>query len=126
MSTSDQDLFLAYVRAYNARDVPRMMTFFADGCVFENISGGRLTVRTVGKAELEELARRSADAFESREQRIIWMVESAGRLAVEIEYDAILRTSLSPEMKAGQHLHLRGVSICEIRGGQIVRLSDYS
>jgi hypothetical protein len=50
---SAKDLFLGYIKAYNAKDVGAMLTFFDEACVFENISGGKVTVRTEGKAELE-------------------------------------------------------------------------
>jgi hypothetical protein len=64
---STKDLFLGYIKAYNAKDVGAMLTFFDEARVFESISGGKVTVRTEGKAELEALARRSAEAFASRE-----------------------------------------------------------
>jgi hypothetical protein len=68
---TDQELFLGYNKAYNAKDFDGMLTCFADDCVFENISLGKVTVRTEGKAELEALARKSADAFSSREQKVL-------------------------------------------------------
>jgi hypothetical protein len=120
------NLFLEYVKAYNARDVSTMLTFFDDACVFENISGGKFTVRTKGKIELEALARRSAEAFASREQKIITLTQSGERIVAEIEYHAVLQADVSPELRAGDRLDLRGVSVCEVLNGKIVRLSDYS
>ena len=123
---SARNLFLGYIKAYNAKDVSGMLTFFDDACVFENISGGKVTVRTEGKAELEALARRSADAFASREQKVVSLTEGQGRIAAEIDYHAVLQADLSPELKAGSRLDLRGISVFEFSGGKIVRLSDYS
>jgi ketosteroid isomerase-like protein len=123
---SAKDLFLGYVKAYNAKDVSAMLAFFDDRCVFENISGGKVTVRTQGKAELEALARRAAQAFASREQKVVSLTEGQGRIVAEIDYHAVLQADLSPEMKAGSRLDLRGISVCEFAGGKIVRLSDYS
>ena len=123
---STKDLFLGYLKAYNAKDVSAMLTFFDNECVFENIAGGKVTVRTEGKRELEALARQSAEAFASREQKVISLIEGPGRIAAEIDYHAVLQADLSPEMKAGSHLNLRGVSVCEFSGEKIVRLSDYS
>lgn len=123
---SDRDVFAAYIKAYNARDVAGMLRCFDDGCVFENISGGKVTLRTRGKAELEALAKKSAGAFASREQKVLSITEGQGRIAVEIDYQAILRTDISPDLKAGSELKLRGVSVFEFSGGRIVRLSDYS
>jgi hypothetical protein len=123
---SAKDLFLGYINAYNAKDVSTMLTFFDEACVFENISGGKVTVRTEGKAELEALARRSAEAFASREQKVVSLTEGPERIAAEIDYHAVLQADLSPELKAGSRLALRGISVCEFSGGKIIRLSDYS
>ncbi len=122
---SDKDLFLGYIKAYNARDVSRMLSFFGDNCVFENISAGKVTVRTQGKAELEALARKSADAFSSREQRVRTLRGAQGWLVAEIEYSGVLQTDLAAELKAGDQLELRGVSVFEFSGGKILRLTDY-
>ena len=123
---SDKDLFLGYIEAYNAMDVSRMLSFFDDNCVFENVSTGKVTVRTQGKAELEALARKSADAFSSREQKVLTLTGGQGGIVAEIEYHGVLQADLTPDLKAGNHLELRGVSVFEFSGGKIVRLSDYS
>ena len=123
---SNHDLIFEYIKAYNAKDVDAMLTFFDDACVFENISGGKVTVRTEGKAELEALARRSAEAFASREQTVLSLTEGQGRAVAEIDYQAILQADLSPDLKAGSELKLRGVSVVEFTDGKITRLSDYS
>jgi steroid delta-isomerase-like uncharacterized protein len=123
---SDKELLEAYIDAYNAKDVDQMLSFFDDNSVFENISTGKVTVRTQGKAELEALARKSADAFSSREQKVLTLTGRQGSLAAEIEYHGVLQADLTPDLKAGSHLDLRGVSVFEFSGGKIVRLSDYN
>ena len=122
----DKDLFLAYIRAYNAKDVDIMLGLFAEDCIFENISAGKVTVRTKGKAELEALARKSAQAFASREQKIISLMEASGRISAEIEFRGLLQADLTPDLKSGSHLELRGVTVLEFAHEKIVRLSDYS
>lgn len=121
-----QDILHGYIEAYNAKDVETMLTFFDEACVFENISGGKVTVRTEGTAELARLARKSAEAFATREQKVTSLTEGQGRLVAEIEYHAILATDLSPELKAGSRIDLRGISVFEFVDGKIIRLSDYS
>jgi hypothetical protein len=103
-----------------------MLSFFGDDCVFENISAGKVTVRTQGKAELEALARKSADAFSSREQTVLTLTGGHGGMAAEIEYRGVLQADLTPDLKAGSRLELRGVSVFQFAAGKIVRLSDYS
>jgi steroid delta-isomerase-like uncharacterized protein len=121
-----QDAVLGYIKAYNAKDVSAMLTFFDEECVFENISGGKVTDRTKGKAELEGLARKSAEALATREQMVVSLTEGQGRIVAEIDYHAVLQADLSSELKAGSRLDLRGISVFEFADGKIVRLSDYS
>jgi hypothetical protein len=121
-----QDAMRGYIDAYNAKDVSAMLTFFDDACVFENISGGKVTVRTEGKADLGVLARKSAQAFAMREQKVLFLTEGQGRIVAEIDYHGVLQADLSPELKAGSRLDLRGISVFEFAGGKIIRLSDYS
>ena len=110
----NKDIFFAYVKAYNAKDVDRMLALFDEECVFENVSAGKVTARTKDKAELEALARRSAQAFASREQKVLSLTEGEQRIVAEIEYHAILQTELAGNLKTGDHLELRGISIFEI------------
>ena len=42
---SIKELFLGYVKAYNAREVETMLGFFDDACVFENISAGTIQLK---------------------------------------------------------------------------------
>jgi steroid delta-isomerase-like uncharacterized protein len=121
-----QGLLEEYIKAYNAKDVTRMIGLFAEACVFENISSGKVTVRTEGKADLEALARRSSEAFASREQKVISLTEGQERIVAEIEYHAVLQADLSPDLTAGSEIKLRGISVFEFSDGKIVRLSDYS
>jgi steroid delta-isomerase-like uncharacterized protein len=119
-------LFLEYIKAYNAKDVDAMLNLFDEACVFENVSGGKVTVRTENKADLAALARQSAAAFASREQKVVSLIEGQGKIVAEIEFQGLLQTDLSPELKAGSRLDLRGVSVCEFSAGKIIRLCDYS
>jgi ketosteroid isomerase-like protein len=119
-------LFLEYVSAYNAKDVSRMLSVFDEHCTFENVSAGKVTVRAQGKAQLETLARKATAAFASREQKVISLTQQPGRVVAEIHFQGVLQADLSPDLKAGSRLDLRGVSVLEIAGGKIVRLTDYS
>jgi steroid delta-isomerase-like uncharacterized protein len=123
---SDQNLILEYIRAYNAKDVDAMLACFAEACVFENISGGKINVRAAGKAALEALMSRSVEAFATREQKVLSLTEGQGRIVAEIDYHAVLQADLTPDLKAGSRLDLRGVSVFEVAAGKITRLSDYS
>lgn len=126
LTGSPATVLAEYLEAYNAMDVGAMLKTFAANCVFESFNGGRLTVRTKGKAQLKALATRSAKAFLSREQRVVSLTETTDQVAAEIDYRAVLQADLSPELRAGSQIRLRGVTVAEFRDGKIVRLSDYA
>src|ERR1700694_3899829 len=98
---NDKSVFLAYINAYNGKDVSGMLSFFDETCVFENVSGGKVTVRATGKMELETLARKSAEMFASREQKVISLTQGQGRIVAEIDYHAVLQADLTPALKSG-------------------------
>ena len=123
---TDKELFLGYIKAYNAKDVIGILSLFDENCAFENISAGKVTARAQGKAQLETLARKSAGAFSSREQRVLRLTGGQGILVAEIEFSGVLQSDLTPDLKAGSHLELRGISVFEFSGGKIIRLTDYS
>ncbi len=123
---NEKAVFLQYIRAYNRKDVESMLSFFDENCVFENVSAGKATVHTTGKAELKALAEKSAAAFAWREQKVVLVIREPDRLAAEIEYHGVLQLDLTPELKAGTRLELRGVSVVEFSGQKIIRLTDYS
>ncbi len=123
---NNEELFRDYIRAYNTKDVDRMLAFFDEDCLFENISGGKLTIRTKGKSELGALARKSVEAFATRDQKILSLTRGQGRVIAEIEYRGVLKSDLTPDLKAGTRLQLRGISVAEFSRGKILRLTDYS
>lgn len=119
-------VFRDYVDAYNAGDVKRMVSFFDDDCVFENISAGKVTARTVGKPALEALARKSAQSFASREQKVVTLTRGDDRVVAEVDFSGLLQTDLSPELPSGTRMRLRGVTVADFANGRIVRLTDYN
>ena len=116
---SEKELFLGYIKAYSAKDVRGMISFFDDECVFENISARQVTVRAQGKAELEALARKSADAFSTIERKGLTLTGGPTCLVAEIGTQGPPAGGSHPRPESGQHLALRGVSVFQFSGGKI-------
>lgn len=121
-----EQLIRRYIAAYNAMDVPSMLTLLHDVIVFENVSTTSGITTLTGKAQFENLARQSLGVFISREQRIRSLTLGDRTAAVEIDYSAILAVDLPSGPKAGEALLLRGVTIFAFSDGKISRISDYS
>jgi ketosteroid isomerase-like protein len=120
-----------YIAAYNAQDVPGMVTLLHELVVFENVSNSGSPDRTgitatQGRAAFEVLARQSLGVFRVRQQTVRSMTLGDRTAAVEIEFTAVLAVDLPNGPKAGETLELRGVSVFGFTDGQIVRISDYS
>jgi hypothetical protein len=126
MAPMQGEIVIEYIKAYNAKDVKALLSCFDEGCVFENISAGKLTVRTQNKEELRALATTAAQAFATRHQKILTLTEASERIVAEIEFRGQLQADLASDLKAGAILELRGVSVFEFAADKIARLTDYS
>ncbi|MBC7569593.1 MAG: nuclear transport factor 2 family protein [Spirosoma sp.] len=119
-------LIRQYIAAYNAMDVPGMLTLLHDVVVFENVSTASGTTTISGKVDFEKLARQSLGVFISREQHIRSLTLGDRTAAVEIEFSAILAVDLPSGPKAGEAMMLRGVTVFAFSDQKISRISDYS
>lgn len=116
----------AYLRAYNAKDVPAMLDCLAEDVVFLNVSGGVVDVRADGKRAFAEMAERGAAAFSSRRQAVIRAMTVWDTTLAVIDYAAVVAQDLPNGWRAGQALSFRGASAYRLRDGRIVELVDES
>lgn len=121
-----EEIILAYIDAYNNKDVPAMLALLDEQIIFENVSNTSGVMQLNSRQEFEQLALQSANYFSERKQIVRFLVQGAEAAAVEIDYVATLAQDLPNGLKAGQQLQLRGVSIFEVKHGKISRISDYS
>lgn len=121
-----EEIILAYIDAYNNKDVPAMVALLDEQIIFENVSNTSGVIQLNSRQEFEQLALQSVNYFSERKQIVRFLVQGAEAAAVEIDYVATLAQDLPNGLKAGQHLQLRGVSIFEVKQGKISRISDYS
>ena len=103
-----------------------MLDLLDDQIIFENVSNTACITRTTSKDEFQALAYQSVDYFSERKQLIRFLVIGLESAAVEIDYQANLAQDFPNGLKAGQQIHLRGVSIFEGKAGKFTRISDYS
>ena len=126
-----ENLIRQYIAAYNRMDVPGMIALLHDVIVFENVSNSNGITVTSGKSDFEKLARQTLGVFKSRRQTIRSLTLGERTAAVEIEYEAVLAVELpsgrnAELLKAGETMHLRGVTVFAFSDGKIARISDYS
>ncbi len=121
-----ENLIKDYIAAYNAMDVPAMLTVLHDVVVFENVSNTSGITATSGKAAFEQLARQSLSVFRFRRQTIRSLTLGDRTAAAEIDFEAMLAIDLPSGQKTGEVIALRGVTVFAFSDGKITRISDYS
>ena len=121
-----QNLIERYIRAYNSFDIDGMVALLHPDCAFQNESGGTVNVSTSGIPQFRELAEKSKELFSSRRQTITSFRRDGDSMAVEIDYEGILKAGISNGPKAGETLKLHGRSVFKFRDNLIHALTDYS
>jgi ketosteroid isomerase-like protein len=115
-----------FLAAYNAVDVDAMLESIADDIVFENVSNSGPTTRTVGKVEFAALARQSATLFASRQQHVVQAVVEPDRVAILLQFEAVVAADMPNGWRSGERVRLMGTSFFQLANGQIARLIDFS
>ncbi|MFC4174612.1 nuclear transport factor 2 family protein [Microvirga sp. GCM10011540] len=116
----------AYIEAYNAMDVGRMLECLAEDVRFQNISSGQVDVETAGKERFAELAEVGVAAFRERRQDVTGCIVVGAHTMVEIAYTATVAADLPNGWKAGQRLAFSGASYFRTANGRIAEIVDQS
>jgi len=116
----------AYIAAYNALDVDRMLDCLAGEIVFRNLSASQVTAEAIGKPSFAKMAHAGAAAFTTRRQVVRHAITVADTTLAEIDYTATVATDLPNGWKAGQSLAFAGASLFRIRSRQIAEIIDQS
>ncbi|CUI16935.1 conserved hypothetical protein [Candidatus Protochlamydia naegleriophila] len=115
-----------YITCYNSFNINEMVDCFTEGCRFEHISNASDKIICNGRAELKELASKSALSFDERKQTVTKWIIAKDFVVVEIDYEAVLASDFPDGMKKGDTIKSKGISIYEIEQGKIKRLVDFS
>lgn len=117
-----------FIKHYNSFDVDKMCDLFTDDCIFENVNNSTGTIKCSGKNELKNMALQASNYFKTRKQTITNLIldKDKNKIAVEIDYEAILACDFPNGSKKGDLLRLKGISIYEFEGNKIKRLVDFS
>jgi len=116
----------SYINSYNDFDIEGMTKYLTDDVVFENISDGKVNLRTDGLIAFKEQAEAAKQYFEERRQTITSWEFDQSKVVITIDYAATVATDLPNGMKKGDTLKLEGSSEFEFKGDNIVRITDIS
>lgn len=122
-----EKIIKAYVQAYNDKDVNGMLQDMAEEVVFENVSGGTITLSIKGLADLRVQAEQVLPVFAERKQIIRSFSHADTQTTIAIDYHAVLAIDLPNGLKKGDTLALTGQSVFKFSPeGKITQLTDIS
>jgi steroid delta-isomerase-like uncharacterized protein len=120
------DLVRRYVERYNANDVEGMLACCADDVVFETVTNPNGSIRLNGKAEVREVLMATTRAFSQRRHQLVALIVEGDRAAAETMFSGVAAAELSPDVRQGDHVSVRGATMFERRDGLLSRICDYS
>ena len=126
MKVQQKQIIENYVNSYNNFDVNGMTKDLDENVVFENISNGKVDLRTEGIKEFKKQAELAKQYFKQRKQTIETLEFNDSVVSVGIDYVAILNINLPNGMKSGDTLKLKGKSRFQFEKGKIKKLTDES
>ena len=115
-----------YIKSYNEFDIGGMTKHLSKDVVFENISNGKVELKTEGIDAFRNQANSATQYFSQRTQTIESIEYIGLNILVNIDYKAILAIDLPNGMKAGDTLELKGTSEFEFENEKIKIIRDKS
>jgi steroid delta-isomerase-like uncharacterized protein len=117
-----EKMFREYLAAWNAHDLDKIVSFFSEDCVYENIPRGQ-TYR--GKDELKPWAKGVFDAMPDFKLDVTSLFASDDWAACEWVMTGT-QTGALPDLPAtGKSFSVRGASIAQLKDRKILRNADY-
>ncbi len=126
MEEHQKNMIENYVNSYNEFDIDGMTKNLKETIVFENISNGKVDLRTEGLNQFKKQAESAKQYFTKRKQTVeSWKFEGL-KVIIGIDYQGILAIDLPNGLKAGDTLKLKGISEFEFEDGKIKSITDKS
>lgn len=115
-----------YLAHYNAFRTEELVNMFTDDCTFQNVTNSAGIVECKGKAELRSVCQQSKELFQKRKQTVTNWIIDKDKIAVEVDYTAVMACDLPNGIQKGDCISIRGVSVFIFENGKIKQLTDYS
>ena len=114
---------VAYVEAYNRKDIEGMMACLADDVVFEHLTNGHPVMTLAGKPAFREQAEKAATLFSQRQQTLRDRTVADDVISVKIDYTATLAVALNGK-EVGEIISLQSHSVFVLQDRLISKLID--
>ena len=114
---------VAYVEAYNRKDIEGMMACLAEDIIFEHLTNGHSVMSLAGKPAFREQAEKTANLFSQRQQTLRDRTVADDVISVKIDYTATLAVELNRKA-AGETINLQSHSVFVLQDRLISKLID--
>ena len=115
---------VAYVEAYNRKDIEGMMSCVAEDVNFEHLINGHVTVKLSGKPAFRQQAEQAAQLVSQREQILNDRTVADDVVSVKIDYKGTLAVDMPDGAQAGETIQLQGHSVFVLQDCLITKLID--
>ena len=122
MTTKAEKTIRDWNEAWNTHGVERILSYFTDDIVFEDLGGARV-IR--GKAQMRTWVNETLSAFPDFRTDVKSLFVSGRRAGSEWVATGTLKGRLHHLKPTGKSYSVRGASITELRDGKIKRNVDY-
>jgi len=122
MTTDTKKLIGDYLAAWNSHDTKKLLSFFTDDCVYEDVALG---VLKRGKKELSDFINESFTGFPDLKFELRGCYFSAEWACREWVMTGTHSGDLPKLRATGRNISVRGAGISEVKGDKISRHTDY-
>ena len=126
MKDQKKQIIENYVNSYNNLDINGLIKNLDKDVVFENISNGKVNLKTEGLIDFKKQAESAKKYFKKRKLTIESWNFSDNIVSINIDYVAILEFDVPNGPKSGDIIKLKGRSIFEFENGKIKKIKDES
>ncbi len=117
-----EKMFREYLATWNTHDLDKMVSYFRDDCVYENMARGQ-TYR--GKDEIKAWAKMSFDAIPDFKLDVTSLFVSGDWVGCEWVMAGTQTGAVSGLPPTGKSFLVRGSTIAQLKDGKILRNADY-
>ena len=126
MKEEQKQMIESYINAYNDFDLDGMLKDLHHEIVFENITQGKVDLKTEGIDAFKKQAESAKQYFKKRKQLIESWKFTDQIVTVEIDYKGVLAVDLLNGMKSGDTIQLKGKSEFVFKNNKIIGIQDKS
>ena len=124
LSVQQKRIIENYLESYNDFDLNGMIKDLDGNIIFENISNGKVDLRTQGLDKFMGHMESEMKYSQQRERKVESWIFNGSKVSINFTYKMILAVDLAEELEAGDTLELEGKSEFVFDNEKIQHITD--